>query len=69
MFVVNSVVRFKGTDSIFGSFPKHLEHVLSESIDNAVIECIVFPEYEVSLSVILTSPDTEVSGLSSGVVD
>ena len=56
-------------DSIFGSFPKHLEHVLSESIDNMVTECIIFPAYEVSSSLILTPPDTEASGLSSGVVD
>ena len=45
-----SVVRFKGTDSTFSSFPKRLEHVLSKSVDNVVTECIVFPEYEVSLS-------------------
>lgn len=64
-----SVVRFKGTDSTFSSFPKRLEHVLSKSVDNVVAECIVFPEYAVSSPVTLTSPDTEVDGLSSGAVD
>ena len=64
-----SVVRFKGTDSTFSSFPKRLEHVLSKSVDNVVTESIIFPEYEVSLPVIFTSPDTEVDGLSSGAVD
>jgi len=41
------VVRFKGKESTFSSFPKRLEHVLSKSIDNVVTECIAFPEYEV----------------------
>lgn len=57
-------VRFKGTDSTFSSFPKRLGHVLSKSIDNVVTECVVFPEYEVSL---LTSFDTEVNGLALGL--
>lgn len=52
------VARFKGTDSTFSSFPKRLEHVLSKSISNVVTECIVFPEYEVCLPVILSYPDT-----------
>jgi hypothetical protein len=55
------VVRFKGKESTFGSFPKRLEHVLSKSIDNVVTECIVFPEYEVSLPSALSSNNTEVT--------
>ncbi|KIN93737.1 hypothetical protein M404DRAFT_35769 [Pisolithus tinctorius Marx 270] len=37
---------FKGTDSTFGSFPFRLEHILTETMDNVAIECIVFPAYE-----------------------
>lgn len=38
---------FKGTDSTFGGFPERLQHVLSETIPNVTVECIVFPAYEV----------------------
>lgn len=55
------VVRFKGTDSTFSSFPKRLEHVLSKSIDNVVTECVVFPEYEVSLPPVLPSYKIELT--------
>ena len=27
-------------------FPGRLQHVLAETIDNVVVECIVFPAYE-----------------------
>ncbi|PIL36979.1 hypothetical protein GSI_00671 [Ganoderma sinense ZZ0214-1] len=37
---------FKGTDSTFGEFPQRLQHILSESIDNTVVESVVFPAYE-----------------------
>ncbi|KAI6152183.1 hypothetical protein BKA82DRAFT_993642 [Pisolithus tinctorius] len=37
---------FKGTDSTFGSFPSRLEHILTETMDNVAVECIVFPAYE-----------------------
>ncbi|KAF9453026.1 hypothetical protein P691DRAFT_771759 [Macrolepiota fuliginosa MF-IS2] len=37
---------FKGTDETFGEFPKRLHHVLSETVDNVQVECIVFPAYE-----------------------
>jgi hypothetical protein len=40
-------LRFKGTDSTFGPFPERLRHVLSETLDNVVVESIVFPAYEV----------------------
>jgi len=39
-------LRFKGTDSTFVNFPARLQHVLSETVDNVVAECIVFPSYE-----------------------
>lgn len=58
---MESVVRFKGTDSTFSSFPKRLEHVLSKSIDNVVTECVVFPEYEVSLPPVPLSYNAEVT--------
>ncbi|KAG6336531.1 hypothetical protein ID866_2553 [Astraeus odoratus] len=37
---------FKGTDSTFGSFPSRLEHILTETTSNVIVECIVFPAYE-----------------------
>ncbi|KDQ64254.1 hypothetical protein JAAARDRAFT_118213 [Jaapia argillacea MUCL 33604] len=37
---------FKGTDSSFGGFPARLQHILSETIKNVTVECIVFPAYE-----------------------
>ncbi|EKM59798.1 uncharacterized protein PHACADRAFT_206021 [Phanerochaete carnosa HHB-10118-sp] len=37
---------FKGTDSTFAQFPERLQHVLSETIQNAHVESVVFPAYE-----------------------
>ncbi|EPT03644.1 hypothetical protein FOMPIDRAFT_1035267 [Fomitopsis schrenkii] len=37
---------FKGTESTFVQFPQRLQHILSETIHNAVVECVVFPAYE-----------------------
>ncbi|KXN89588.1 hypothetical protein AN958_05455 [Leucoagaricus sp. SymC.cos] len=37
---------FKGTDETFKEFPKRLQHVLSETIDDLRVESIVFPAYE-----------------------
>ncbi|EJD48423.1 hypothetical protein AURDEDRAFT_144029 [Auricularia subglabra TFB-10046 SS5] len=37
---------FKGTDSTFGGFPERLKHILAETIDQAAVDCIVFPAYE-----------------------
>ncbi|KAJ7638933.1 hypothetical protein FB45DRAFT_827564 [Roridomyces roridus] len=37
---------FKGTDETFGSFPERLQHLLSETISDAAVECVVFPSYE-----------------------
>jgi len=39
---------FKGSDNTFKEFPRRLQHVLSESIDDICVESIVFPAYEVS---------------------
>lgn len=41
------ILRFKGTDSTFSSFPERLKHLVSETISNIVVESIVFPAYEV----------------------
>lgn len=38
---------FKGTDETFGGFPDRLKHLLTETIENLAVECIVFPAYEV----------------------
>jgi len=37
---------FMGSDSTFGLFPQCLKEVLSESIDSAVTECIIYPKYD-----------------------
>ncbi|TFY73013.1 hypothetical protein EWM64_g10999, partial [Hericium alpestre] len=37
---------FKGTDTTFNSFPSRLEHILTETINDVKVECIVFPAYE-----------------------
>ncbi|KAJ3509253.1 hypothetical protein NLJ89_g5321 [Agrocybe chaxingu] len=37
---------FKGTDETFGEFPKRLEHIISETVSNITVECLVFPAYE-----------------------
>ncbi|KZT72503.1 hypothetical protein DAEQUDRAFT_663996 [Daedalea quercina L-15889] len=39
---------FKGTDSTFAQFPQRLQHILSETIEKTIVECVVFPAYEVS---------------------
>ena len=64
---VDVVIRFKGTDSTFSSFPRRLEHVLSKSIDNVVTECITFPEYEVGPPE--SHPITKVDGVLAGPLD
>ena len=38
---------FNGTDETFGGFPDRLQHILTETIENVAVECIVFPAYEV----------------------
>lgn len=40
---------FKGTDETFREFPQRLQHVLSETVDNILVECTIFPAYEVNL--------------------
>ncbi|KAG2152403.1 hypothetical protein BD769DRAFT_37089 [Suillus cothurnatus] len=37
---------FKGTDTTFENFPSKIEHVLTETIENLKVECILFPAYE-----------------------
>ncbi|KAM6496053.1 hypothetical protein JOM56_008759 [Amanita muscaria] len=37
---------FKGDDKTFGVFPQRVQHILSQSLPNTVIESIVFPVYE-----------------------
>ncbi|TRM67646.1 hypothetical protein BD626DRAFT_394347 [Schizophyllum amplum] len=37
---------FKGDDETFAHFPDRLQHILSEAISDAVVECVVFPQYE-----------------------
>lgn len=37
---------FKGTDETFGGFPDRLKHILTETIENATVECVIFPAYE-----------------------
>ncbi|KAJ7129492.1 hypothetical protein C8R44DRAFT_776915 [Mycena epipterygia] len=46
LLIVVFIHGFKGTDDTFGAFPERLQHMLSESIPNASVECIVFPAYE-----------------------
>ena len=38
---------FKGTDESFEKFPERLEHMLSETIPDVIVESKVFPAYEV----------------------
>lgn len=45
--------RFKGTDTTFGSFPSRLGHILSDTLRNVKVECIVFPAYEVRKCLLL----------------
>ncbi|RXW25318.1 hypothetical protein EST38_g640 [Candolleomyces aberdarensis] len=37
---------FKGTDTTFGEFPERLHHLLTQTIPNVKVECIIFPAYE-----------------------
>ncbi|CAA7260048.1 unnamed protein product [Cyclocybe aegerita] len=37
---------FKGTDETFAEFPKRLEHIISETVSNITVECLIFPAYE-----------------------
>lgn len=37
---------FKGDDTTFRSFPERLQHVLSETIKDIIVESVVFPAYE-----------------------
>ncbi|KAJ4468820.1 hypothetical protein J3R30DRAFT_1610075 [Lentinula aciculospora] len=37
---------FKGDNDTFGKFPERLQHVLTETVPNSTVECIVFPVYE-----------------------
>ncbi|KAF9481809.1 hypothetical protein BDN70DRAFT_830210 [Pholiota conissans] len=37
---------FKGTDETFGEFPQRIQHLLTETLEHAVVEAIVFPAYE-----------------------
>ncbi|KZT13086.1 uncharacterized protein LAESUDRAFT_690248 [Laetiporus sulphureus 93-53] len=41
---------FKGSENTFARFPERLQHILTETIHDAVVECVVFPAYEVSLA-------------------
>jgi hypothetical protein len=38
---------FKGTNETFKEFPQRLEHMLSETIPDVIVESSVFPAYEV----------------------
>ncbi|KAF7352637.1 Catalytic protein [Mycena venus] len=46
VLIVVFIHGFKGTDTTFGEFPGRLQHILTETIPNASVECIVFPAYE-----------------------
>ncbi|EIN10898.1 hypothetical protein PUNSTDRAFT_125531 [Punctularia strigosozonata HHB-11173 SS5] len=46
LLIIVFIHGFKGTDSTFGPFPERLRHVLGETIDNVIVESIVFPAYE-----------------------
>ncbi|KAJ7498749.1 hypothetical protein FB451DRAFT_1202900 [Mycena latifolia] len=46
LLIIVFIHGFKGTDETFGAFPERLRHILSESLPNASVECIVFPAYE-----------------------
>ncbi|KAH9999797.1 hypothetical protein BJV77DRAFT_1063979 [Russula vinacea] len=37
---------FKGDDTTFGDFPSRLQHILSETVQGAVIESVLFPSYD-----------------------
>ena len=45
--MMKASLRFRGTDSTFGEFPERLKHVLSQTITDLIVECVVFPAYEV----------------------
>lgn len=37
---------FKGDDATFQEFPDRLQHLLTQTVQNLMVECIVFPAYE-----------------------
>jgi hypothetical protein len=41
------MLRFKGADTTFREFPGRLENILSKSLQDFTVECIIFPAYEV----------------------
>jgi hypothetical protein len=43
---------FKGDDETFGKFPQRLQHILTETVPSCKVECVVFPAYEVCLSIL-----------------
>jgi hypothetical protein len=45
--VLTNLSRFKGTDSTFAGFPERLQHLLTETVESAKVECVVYPAYEV----------------------
>lgn len=38
--------RFRGGEDTFLDFPARLNHVLSETVKDLIVECVVFPAYE-----------------------
>lgn len=38
---------FKGDESTFLKFPERMNHVVSETLTDCVVESVVFPAYEV----------------------
>lgn len=46
LLIVVFVHGFKGTDETFGAFPQRLQHILTETIAQVSVDCIVFPAYE-----------------------
>ncbi|KAF5387724.1 hypothetical protein D9615_000550 [Tricholomella constricta] len=46
LLLVVFVHGFKGTDQTFGEFPERLQHILTESTNDVIVECMVFPAYE-----------------------
>ncbi|KIK70196.1 hypothetical protein GYMLUDRAFT_187881 [Collybiopsis luxurians FD-317 M1] len=37
---------FKGDNDTFAKFPQRLQHILTETVPNSTVECVVFPVYE-----------------------
>jgi hypothetical protein len=53
---LNTPGSFKGNDTTFGNFPSRLQHILSETIQDTLIESIVFPAYDVRFVWIVFRP-------------